>query len=199
MQQQHCTLDSAASQLHCGVAWQLTCHVDAAIYWLTPIFAHMCRVPHIHEVDKAADSQSRGSPAARAATTSNAADSIAGTASIPRNSIAGSINMQPNVYPGSDLLQFVPEQQFKLLDRSGQLVGVERHLQHSYGLAFSALEAIAAVEKFALVVAPLVVAEQLRKELLDTQVGKHHVCQDGMLLDLESEVRHCPLICQRQL
>jgi hypothetical protein len=79
--------------------------------------------------------------------------------------------MQPVRYRGSELLQFVPEQQYKVLQRSSQLAGVHKHLGHSYGVALAALEAIAADGRAALVVGPLALAERLKQDLPDTQVG----------------------------
>lgn len=79
--------------------------------------------------------------------------------------------MQPGQYRGSELLQFVPEQQYKKLQRSNQLAGVQWHLGHSYGVALAAIEAIASEGKAALVVGPLALAEQLKLELPVTQVG----------------------------
>jgi guanylate kinase len=79
--------------------------------------------------------------------------------------------MGPVHYRGSQLLQFVPEQQYKMLQRSSQLAGVHKHLGHSYGVALAAIEAIAADGKAALVVGALAVAEQLKQDLPDTQVG----------------------------
>jgi ribose 1,5-bisphosphokinase PhnN len=79
--------------------------------------------------------------------------------------------MQPVQYRGSELLQFVPEQQYKVLQRSSQLAGVHQHLGHSYGVALAAVEAVATDGKAALVVGSLALAERLKQELLDTQVS----------------------------
>jgi guanylate kinase len=79
--------------------------------------------------------------------------------------------MGPVLYRGSELLQFVPEQQYKVLQRSSQLAGVHKHLRHSYGVALAAIEAIAADGKAALVVGALALAEQLKQDLPDAQVG----------------------------
>jgi hypothetical protein len=85
--------------------------------------------------------------------------------------------MQPVQYRGSQLLQFVPEQQYKVLQSSSQLAGVHKHLGLTYGVALAAVDAIAADGKAALVVGPLALAERLKQDLPDTQVGLGVRCE----------------------
>ena len=73
-------------------------------------------------------------------------------------------------WPGSDLLQFVAEQQFKLLQQSHQLVGLHQHVGHSYAVPAAAIEAAAQQGKAALVVGSIHLAEQLMHELPNAQV-----------------------------
>lgn len=146
------------------------------------------RAPHIQEVDsRSKDEQQEGElPLTDAQLCSSSGCTAGGERATPRRtsrtraSVAGLSSsgggaagcLQPTRYPGSDLLQFVPEQHFKLLKRSGQLAGLHQHLQHSYGVAAAALEAAAADGKAALVVGPVTLAEQIRKELQDTQASQ---------------------------
>lgn len=76
-------------------------------------------------------------------------------------------------WPGSELLQFVPEQQFKLLQQSQQLVGLHQHMDASYAVSVAAVEAAAQEGRAALLVGSIHLAGQLKLELPDAQVGSH--------------------------
>jgi len=76
----------------------------------------------------------------------------------------------PAQWPGTDLLKFVPEQQFRLLQQSQQLLGLHQHLGHSYAVPVAAVESAAQEGKAALVVGSVHLAEQLRSELPELQV-----------------------------
>lgn len=102
--------------------------------------------------------------------------------------------MQPVHYRGSELLQFVPEQQYRVLQRSSQLAGVHQHLGHSYGVALAAVEAAAADGKAALVVGPLALAERLKQELLDMQVGWDLVIWIWLARLLGTAKQYCPAV-----
>lgn len=73
-------------------------------------------------------------------------------------------------WPGTDLLAFVPEQQFRLLQQSQQLMGVHQHMQHSYAISAAAVEQASEEGKAALVVGSVHLAAQLKGELPDMQV-----------------------------
>ena len=74
-------------------------------------------------------------------------------------------------WPGTQLLKFVPEQQFRVLQQSQQLMGVHEHLHHSYAVSAAAVEQAAQEGKAALVVGSVHLAAQLKHELPDMQVG----------------------------
>lgn len=140
-----------------------------------------CRLPHPSEVANNRTSK----PSAPSTTFSHAAASSKG-GSIAGSDCSTSLDGAPfaagttggvqPVYSGSKLLQFVPEQQFSILHRSEQLVGLQQYLGHGYGVSIATLEAATAEGKAVLIVAPLAVAGALRQDLLDTQVRARDCC-----------------------
>lgn len=87
--------------------------------------------------------------------------------------VAGATPALPTstAWPGTQLLKFVPEQQFRLLQQSQQLLGVHEHMHHSYAVSAAAVEQAAEEGKAALVVGSVHLAAQLKQELPDVQVG----------------------------
>jgi hypothetical protein len=71
---------------------------------------------------------------------------------------------------GSAVLQFVPGAQFELLQTSHQLAGLHTHMGHAHAVHTAALEAAAQEGRAVLLVGSVHLAEQLRKDLTDTQV-----------------------------
>jgi hypothetical protein len=74
----------------------------------------------------------------------------------------------------------VPEQQFKLLQQSQQLVGLHQHMGASYGLSAAAIELAAQEGKAALVVGSVHLAAQLWSELADVQV-RHRFLHNSLI------------------
>jgi hypothetical protein len=95
----------------------------------------------------------------------------AGTLNALQPAAAATVGLNAQApWPGSGLLQFVPEQQFKLLQQSQQLVGLHQHMGHSYAVSIAAVEAAAQQGKAALLVGSIHLAGQLKLELPDAQV-----------------------------
>ncbi|KAF8071222.1 GLTP1 [Scenedesmus sp. PABB004] len=139
------------------LARQLLCDFSSK---LAPAALLTTQPPHVRELARGGE-RARGAPLAADAETSDGGGAGA--------TAAGGA---PPRFPGSDLLQFVPEAQFRALRHSGHLEGAHEHLGDSHGLAAAALEAAAAAGKAALVVGSVRLAQALRRELQ----GTHVVC-----------------------
>lgn len=121
----------------------------------------MARAPELSKHRRSAHVIQQGSAAAAAA----------GEAQCTAHHAAGAPSAQA-AWPGTDLLRFVPEQQFKLLQQSQQLVGLHQHMGASYGLSAAAVELASQEGKAALVVGSVHLAAQLWSELTDVQVRR---------------------------
>lgn len=139
----------------------------------------LCRAPQPLEVAKTPElAKWRQQPGSAAATTTPtpAGDALAagGSSSTAHHGtpLVGTTPCSTTSaqWPGSDLFKFVPEQQFKLLQQSQQLAGVNQHMGHSYAVSTAALETAAKAGKAALVVGSVHLAEKLLQDLADTQV-----------------------------
>lgn len=97
-----------------------------------------------------------------------AASGPAGASSVPA---AASGPSTQAAWPGTELLRFVPEQHFRLLHQSQQLMGLHQHMHHSYAVPVAAIEEAAEAWKAALLVGSVHLATQLKSELPDVQVG----------------------------
>lgn len=124
----------------------------------------LCRVPQPLDVARCPELR-KYRPTARANQPQSAPLAALTSGSIPQPTPSAQ-----GPWPGTDLLKFVPEQQFKLLLHSQQLIGTHQHLGASYAVSAAAVELAAQEGKAALVVGSVHLAAQLRSELPDVQV-----------------------------
>lgn len=145
----------------------------------------VCRAPQPLDAVKASKLSSQlvahpaGPPATQPVLRPPAGTTAAQPAALPAAS-----TYTPAQWPGTDLLKFVPEPQFRLLQQSQQLWGLHQHLGHSYALPVAAVESAAQEGKAALVVGSVHLAEQLRSELPELQVRPNTGMKEYIVLTL---------------
>lgn len=72
-------------------------------------------------------------------------------------------------WPGTQWLQFAPESTFTRLHQAQQLAGLHTHMGQSYAVQLAALQQAACDDRAGVVVGSLHLAEQLKRDLRDTQ------------------------------